>query len=514
MEALMDQSVVPAAQYLRMSTEHQEYSLTSQTDAISRYAQEHGFVIVKTYADAARSGLRLRNRSALKQLLADVVRGDTDFRVILVYDVSRWGRFQDADESAHYEYLCKSSGVPVHYCAEIFANDTSMPSVIMKVLKRTMAGEYSRELSVKVRAGQERLATLGYKLGGMPVYGLRRLLLDTQGKPKQLLSAGQRKSLTTERVILVPGPANEVAVVRRIFREFAEEHRSMHSIASRLNDDEIAYVTDGRWSLSAVRRTLKQPQYTGTLVWGRTSGFLGAPVRSVPHDRWVTHSNAFEPIVHPELFRQAQKRFEALTHNLSDDELLRRLRKILNARGILTSRIIDKSRVCPAITTYRRRFGSLLNAYARLGYSKAAVSGMASRRQHLLFIRRTLIDSILAEFPDQIDLVPQSRKWRAVLRQRETGLLIAVVTARCYLQRNVRFWLVFKPSSEGNQVIVLARMDDRNSSVSGLTVQPMPEFRGESLRLREHCAWLREGVPIQKISDLLQAIARLHATPS
>ncbi|MEO6246527.1 MAG: hypothetical protein ABIQ12_13930 [Opitutaceae bacterium] len=27
------------------------------------------------------------------------------------YDVSRWGRFQDADESGYYEYICKRAGI-------------------------------------------------------------------------------------------------------------------------------------------------------------------------------------------------------------------------------------------------------------------------------------------------------------------------------------------------------------------------------------------------------------------
>ncbi len=44
----------------------------------------------------------------------------------------------------------------MHYCAETFANDGTLPSLIMKALKRTMAGEYSRELGVKVLAGQKR----------------------------------------------------------------------------------------------------------------------------------------------------------------------------------------------------------------------------------------------------------------------------------------------------------------------------------------------------------------------
>src|SRR6202161_4973644 len=132
--------IVPAAQYLRMSTEHQQYSLENQSKAILNYAESHGFQVVRTYSDAAKRGLVLRHRKGLQQLLQDVVGGKPDYKVILVYDVSRWGRFQDTDESAHYEFLCKSAGVPVHYCAETFANDGTLPSLIMKTLKRTMAG--------------------------------------------------------------------------------------------------------------------------------------------------------------------------------------------------------------------------------------------------------------------------------------------------------------------------------------------------------------------------------------
>ena len=85
--------------------------------------------------------------------------------MILVYDVSRWGRFQDADESAYYEYLCKRAGIEVHYCAEQFENDGSPAATIIKSVKRAMAGEYSRELSAKVFKGQCRLIELGYPAG-------------------------------------------------------------------------------------------------------------------------------------------------------------------------------------------------------------------------------------------------------------------------------------------------------------------------------------------------------------
>ena len=94
-----------------MSTELQQYSMENQGQAIREYAGRHGFEIVRTYTDAGKSGVVLGQRAGLRELLQDVVSGNARYRAILVYDISRWGRFQDTDEAAHYEFLCKSSGV-------------------------------------------------------------------------------------------------------------------------------------------------------------------------------------------------------------------------------------------------------------------------------------------------------------------------------------------------------------------------------------------------------------------
>src|SRR5690606_17944726 len=114
------QSSTPAAEYVRMSTEHQQYSTENQRDVIREYAARRGYHVVQTYADDGRSGLRIEGRDALKRLIEDVQAGAAAFRAILVYDVSRWGRFQDTDESAYYEYVCKRAGIQVIYCAEQF----------------------------------------------------------------------------------------------------------------------------------------------------------------------------------------------------------------------------------------------------------------------------------------------------------------------------------------------------------------------------------------------------------
>src|SRR6202047_1854448 len=120
-----------AAQYVRMSTDYQRYSIQNQAAAIATFAEQRDLTIVRTYVDEGRSGLRIKGRAGLIELIDDVRSGRADFGHILVYDVSRWGRFQDVDESAHYEFVCKSAGIPVLYCGEQFDNDGSLASSMM-----------------------------------------------------------------------------------------------------------------------------------------------------------------------------------------------------------------------------------------------------------------------------------------------------------------------------------------------------------------------------------------------
>ena len=207
------QKALRAAQYVRMSTDLQRYSTQNQAAAIAAYAQQRNLTIVRTYVDEGRSGVRINRRPALAELIKDVQSGNTDFEHILVYDVSRWGRFQDVDESAHYEFVCKRSGVKVVYCAEQFENDGSLLSSILKNIKRVMAAEFSRELGVKVHTGHCRIASLGYRVGGPLTFGLGREMVDEQQLSKGKLAKGEYKALKIDRVRLRLGSDEEMAVV-------------------------------------------------------------------------------------------------------------------------------------------------------------------------------------------------------------------------------------------------------------------------------------------------------------
>jgi DNA invertase Pin-like site-specific DNA recombinase len=252
-------SSLRAAQYVRMSTDYQRYSIENQAAVIATYAKMHQLAIIRTYSDKGQSGLKIKNRSGLIQLLEDVQSGRADFDHILVYDVSRWGRFQDTDERAHYEFICKKAGMKVAYCAEQFDNDGTMMSNILKNLKRVMAAEYSRELSVKVHAGASRCARMGFMLGGQPSYGLRRQLVDEKLRPKATLENGDRKYLVTDRVKLIPGTDDEKKIVRWIFEQFLQQ-KSETAIARELNRATIPTNRGRPWNRALIGRLGVNPR--------------------------------------------------------------------------------------------------------------------------------------------------------------------------------------------------------------------------------------------------------------
>jgi DNA invertase Pin-like site-specific DNA recombinase len=313
------------------------------------------------YADAGKSGLRLDGRDSLKALLRDAESGEADFSVILVYDVSRWGRFQDPDESASYEIRCKHAGVKVLYCAEQFENDGSPVSSIIKSVKRTMAGEYSRELSVKVHAGQCRQIRNGFRQGGPAGYGLRRVRVE--------LKRGQHKAVQTDRVILIPGPPDELLTVRAIYRWFVEEGRSETEIATALNDTGVRTDRNTAWSRGTVHQILINDKYVGDNVWNRVSFKLKQERVRNPPASWIRLDNAFEPIVDRIMFNAARQIILARSYRLSDADMLEALRKLLLCNGYLSGMVIDEASGCPSSSAYASRFGSLLRTYDLIGYT-------------------------------------------------------------------------------------------------------------------------------------------------
>jgi DNA invertase Pin-like site-specific DNA recombinase len=507
---MTDKPLVPAAQYLRMSTEHQQYSLQNQMAAIAYYAANAGFKVVQTYSDAARSGVVLRKRSGLRQLLQDVVSGKAEYRAILVYDVSRWGRFQDSDEAAHYEFLCKSAGVPVHYCAETFANDGTMPSLIMKALKRTMAAEYSRELGNKVFDGQQRLAGLGFKQGGVPGYGLRRMLVDGNRRHKQQLGCGERKSIATDRVILVHGPTEEVECVRGIYRMLLSERRSVYGIARELNGRGVPYLGVSEWDYSAVKTILTHPKYSGCHVFGRTSAKLYTPPVPVMREKWTVTPGAFEPIVDQTTFSEAQRVLAGRTNNKSDENLLDSLRSLLASEGRLSHTLVRDSPLTPSPSTYRGRFGSLTEAYRLIGYWNPSVVGIIDVRHRTQALRENLTRQIQSMFPADISIVRRGGRWRSRLRVRNSVTVSVLLARHVTIWKNTVGWLVDPIARERKLITLLARLNMKNDAFLDFHILPSVD-RKKRFLIRLKDPWLTRAERLPELEAFPEVISRMRA---
>jgi DNA invertase Pin-like site-specific DNA recombinase len=473
-----------AAAYVRMSTEHQQYSTSNQMDVIREYAKRRGMQITKDYSDAGKSGLNIEGREALAQMIQDVQDGKINCSSILVYDVSRWGRFQDADESAYYEYICRRAGVAVHYCAEQFENDGSPVSTIVKGVKRAMAGEYSRELSSKVFQGACRLIQLGYKQGGTAGFGLRRMLIDQSGERKAMLKIGEQKSIQTDRVVLVRGPDEEVKIVRWIYQTFIDDGKNESEIAKLLNAQGV--VTDfGRaWNRATVHQVLTNEKYIGNNVYHRTSFKLKRKHIENPPDKWVRANGVFEGIIEPELFFKTREIILARSQKLTDEEMLAKLRGLLSQHGHISGILIDETESLPSSAAFSHRFGSLISAYQLIGYDPKIDYSFIEINRKL----RKRHPEIVASVVQKIEALGAKASWdeNADLLWVNNELRVSIVLCRhtATLAGSSR-WLIRLDAGLKPDITIAVRMDATNEGIRDYYVLPGIDMIWENLRIAE-----------------------------
>lgn len=500
-----------AAQYLRVSTDQQKYTMENQAAAIAAYAARRNVKIVSTYSDR-RSGVRIAGREGLLQLIRDVQRGGAEFDCILVYDVSRWGRFPDVDESGYYEFICRHAGINIHYCADDFENDGSLASIILKTNKRVAAADFSQQLSKKVFLGQCRVTTLGHWRGGPAPYGLRRRLVGENGKPKRLLKLGQQKSLKLEHVVLVPGPPSEIKIVRQIFNSFANRKKTRTEIADDLNAKRIKNARGNRWSMLTISNTLKNEVYLGHIIYNRRSQKLGERQVRNPRDMWIRCNNAFKPIVSSALFAKAQQVMADLDRGKerTDKELIDILTVLRRKHGRLSLKLMLAAKDVPHPSLYARRFGSVTAAYRRAGYRPK---------------KRYCFDEIASDINEMIttvsaELITALEKRRAdVVFMPELYLLtinrslsVAMTVARSVANGietvRSRRWELRKLKYKRADLTLVIRMDNSNSQIQNFYLIPtinIPKGANPRTRISERNFGEYECDNINEVLSMLSA---------
>ncbi len=353
-----------AVAYYRHSAEiGQENSVEIQQDNVRAFADRHDIEIINEFADRGKSGLNAEGRPAFNDMM-EWVRTRDDFVLILVLDVSRWGRFQDTDLSAHYESLCTQHGKQVIYTNIGFTRDEDrLINQLRKSIDRYQSAEYSRTLSKKVFEGAAKVAHQGYRPGGPPPYAFHRMMLDENKEPDRILQPGQRKAIQNGRVVLVPGEPSQVEVVQEIFVLFVEKGFDERQIAGHLNAKGIPSPGGVRWSGGSVRHVLTNQQYAGAVVYNRTTQRLKTKRRTNPHEQWIITPDAYDPVISTELWEAAQAILDGRKRRYTREHMIERLAALYQKYNVVTSRLIRFDKECPAPETVAARFGGLTGAF-------------------------------------------------------------------------------------------------------------------------------------------------------
>ncbi len=302
-----------AIAYLRCSTDMQDASIPEQKKSIDEFANKNDLTILQYFEDEGRSGRNAEERPAFMEMTR-LVECSKDFRFILVYDCTRFGRFKDPQEAVYWEVCFRKQGKMVKYATDESANDNTLGGRLVKTLKHEQATQYALDLSKTSFRGHKHYAELGYHVGGMAKYGYKRLLVNESGNPVKILEYGEHKAVKTQHVKLAKGDPDEVRTIQRIFDMYVNKQLGMTTITNILNKENVPpplrrpkAMTIG-WSKSTIWSILHDPTYIGWVIynknaydnlheqdksWGRTK----------PKEEWIINKTAHDAIVSEDLFK-------------------------------------------------------------------------------------------------------------------------------------------------------------------------------------------------------------------
>ena len=373
---------IRAAAYIRRSTKDQAQSLDRQRHEIERFAKERDVELVRWYEDDGISGTEDALRPGFQRMIADAER-HRDFSVIVVHELSRFGRF-DAYQLGSWLNRLRATGVRVQGIAGSVRDPYSREGKLLLALEQDR--QESVRLSLRTLSGQRETASKGLRAGGKVPFGFARRLRRPDGSVEVLGRFGRAKRDKGELVELVAGDPAEVENVRSIF-SWALAGEGLATIAGRLNALRIASPDSprgptiatkrGAWTAATIRAILRNPAYVGDAIWNVRSmpkfhRLEGDSIREIdefetkrfrmnPRADWITVRDA-----HPALVERST--FEALRHRAAERPSVPRTR----VHEYLLSGLVvcaNCGNVMNGMTrTKVKRNGSGVKRYAYSGY--------------------------------------------------------------------------------------------------------------------------------------------------
>jgi hypothetical protein len=310
------------------------------------------------------------------------------------------------------------------------------------------------------------------------------MLIDQNGQKKAVLKMGEHKSLQTDRVVLVRGPDEEVKTVQWIYQTFITEGKLEPEIAALLNTQGV--VTDfGRaWTRGTVHQVLTNEKYIGNNVYHRTSFKLKQKHVVNSPEKWIRADGVFEGVIEPERFFKAQELILARSQKFTDEEMLDKLRGLLNQHGRISGIMIDEREDLPSSAAFRHRFGSLVSAYRLIGYDPHIDYSFIEINRKLRKQHPEIVTSVIR----QIETLGASASWdeKTELLCLNNELRVSIVLCR----HTTTFagssrWVIRLDASLKPDITIAVRMDATNDAIRDYYLLPGIDMTWENLRVAE-----------------------------
>jgi site-specific DNA recombinase len=273
--------------YARVSSEKQaekDLSIPAQLKALRRYALERGWEIVSEYIDEAESA-KSASRPAFQEMVAAAKKKEKPFDTILVWKLSRFAR--NREDSIIYKSLLRKRGISVISINEKI--DDTAAGRLLEGMIEVIDEFYSANLAQDTMRGMKENISRGFFNGGIVPFGCRKVKVSVNGSQKTKLEPDE----------------TEAPIIKRAF-QLALTGKGGKEIARVLNADGLRTRAGKLFSTTIINFWLRNPVYTGALVWNRTDRTGDKALRK-PKDEMILTPNTHQELVSLTDFQRVQE---------------------------------------------------------------------------------------------------------------------------------------------------------------------------------------------------------------
>jgi len=306
--AKTNSSGIPAAGYIRMSSDKQETSPKQQRSEIEKLAATKGYDLIAWYIDKGISGDEIEKRPDFRRMLDDAQR--KQFRAILCWDQDRFGRF-DSLKAGYVVEPLRMAGITLVTVTQGAIDWTDFAGRMMYAIQQEGKNQFLVSLSQNTLRGRMQSAREGHGVSCPPL-GYDRVFYDPAGKLVHRATRNDRFSKPREwkaklDVSVVP---EDVGALRLIFDRYANTDANLFTIAHALNKQGFLTKRGRAWDAPSVKVVLRNEAYLGRLILGKSKKgrFSYVGNGKVGGDGKIVIDNAHPALVDEVTFQRVQQK--------------------------------------------------------------------------------------------------------------------------------------------------------------------------------------------------------------